>query len=283
MAALDLQILGKFMQIWTEKKWTFPTPVESSKVFNTFSEILSELNKEEQLLFLELTRSYSRYSFTDYQALVVKAFSKIEAKNLVGVKQVLLVPLLNPDDDKVRDAKSGHVLLYPAEHIGIPSNQIFQGISVNALSTSDSIADNVGKTTTLVILLDDFIGSGDTAKYGILQCKDSIKKEDRIIVISLVAMEHAIARLEGDYGVPVICGEILVKGIEENVNIQDKRLAYQIIDGIEQRIDITRDYRRGYRKSEALVSMVRTPDNTFPMYWCDRRDGGGKWPAPFPR
>ncbi|SFX48136.1 hypothetical protein SAMN03097694_2405 [Janthinobacterium lividum] len=283
MANLNVQVLGQFVKIWSEKNWKFPTKGDSDRAFETFSQLLSELNEEEQQLLLELTRSYSRYGFTDYQGLLINAFSKINKSYLIGMEQVLLAPLLNPSDDLRRDAKSGHALLYPAEHVAIPTNENFIGVPVNALSTTDSISENLNGKATLVILLDDFIGSGDTAKNCVLACMDKITKNDRLIVVTLVAMSHAIAHLFDNYGILIVSGEISAKGIAANANIVNKKRAYQIIDGIEQKINVSRDYRRGYNKSEALISMMRTPDNTFPMYWCNRRDGGGTWPAPFPR
>lgn len=44
------------------------------------------------------------------------------------------------------------------------------------------------------------------------------------------------------------------------------------------------DYSFGYKESEALVTMTRTPNNTFPLYWFEAKlDKNNKWQAPFPR
>ena len=39
----------------------------------------------------------------------------------------------------------------------------------------------------------------------------------------------------------------------------------------------------GYNKSEALVTLNRTPDNTFPIFWRNHKKGGKVFQAPFPR
>ena len=49
---------------------------------------------------------------------------------------------------------------------------------------------------------------------------------------------------------------------------------------IEEAIQVSDDYKFGYKGSEALVKMIRTPNNTFPIYWL--RNKKNKF-APFPR
>jgi hypothetical protein len=75
----------------------------------------------------------------------------------------------------------------------------------------------------------------------------------------------------------------MLKGISESTAIENKVAALKIVDRIEKRLRITEKFFRGYGQSEALVKMIRTPNNTFPLYWCDKTKKGDKWPAPFPR
>lgn len=39
----------------------------------------------------------------------------------------------------------------------------------------------------------------------------------------------------------------------------------------------------GYKKSEGLVTMIKTPNNTFPFYWYEGKRDGKFMMAPFPR
>jgi len=55
------------------------------------------------------------------------------------------------------------------------------------------------------------------------------------------------------------------------------------MDKIESRLGNVNDFKHGYKMSESLVTMSRTPDNTFPVFWWDKCTTGSKWPSPFPR
>ena len=70
---------------------------------------------------------------------------------------------------------------------------------------------------------------------------------------------------------------ILDKGIEGSVNADQK---YKVMEMIEAKIAVKDDCHLGFGHSEALVKMVRTPNNTFPIYWLRNRKNPY---APFPR
>jgi hypothetical protein len=36
---------------------------------------------------------------------------------------------------------------------------------------------------------------------------------------------------------------------------------------IEKKINIRGEFSLGYKQSESLISMIRTPNNTFPVFW----------------
>ncbi len=52
------------------------------------------------------------------------------------------------------------------------------------------------------------------------------------------------------------------------------------MEEIEDKMSVKRNYRLGYGQSEALVTMCRTPNNTFPVFWEEK---GNMKLAPFPR
>ena len=52
---------------------------------------------------------------------------------------------------------------------------------------------------------------------------------------------------------------------------------------IENKIPKVSKYRMGYEKSEALISLMRTPNNTFPIFWKGIISKGIEIDAPFQR
>lgn len=280
---ITVELMGELYTIWSEKKWEFPTPKHERETFENLCALLDRLTPEQQQLALKLTKAYSKYSFTDYQRLIIDALSKISSDHTENIEQVILAPLVDKGDNSLRRSKSGHTLPYVAEHIAIAAGSQFANKKIIALSGTDTIESKLNRSSpSLLIFLDDFVGSGDTAKAVVRNWQNKVFKDDKIIVVCLVAMEHAIKDLS-TYRIEVLCAETINKGISENPEITDKTTAYQLIDSIEATLDIAEDELRGYKKSEALISLIRTPDNTFPIYWCTKQKSGSSWPAPFPR
>lgn len=57
----------------------------------------------------------------------------------------------------------------------------------------------------------------------------------------------------------------------------------ELMKSIESKIPKVGKFSFGYEKSEALVTLMRTPNNTFPIFWKDCTHKGQKLKAPFPR
>jgi hypothetical protein len=53
---------------------------------------------------------------------------------------------------------------------------------------------------------------------------------------------------------------------------------------IEELLEVESNMRFGRNQTEALIKMMRTPNNTFPVYWEERKlKNGTFFYAPFPR
>lgn len=286
MTSLNLQTLASLTEIWEEKKWTFLSQELRQKSFDAFCEMFCHIGDEYHEIALALMKSFSVYAFNDYLNLLNLSFGKINENHIKDYKCIIFCPLLNPSDDKRKVAKSGHSLPYIAKQGVALYHPLMSELDLNCLISPSQIPDEIKfkyhDKPILIILLDDFIGSGDTAKNAVYGVSDLIRKDDQILVVSLVAMRHAIEYL-ADNGIDAIYGTLEKKGILENDRFDDKESAYKMMKSLENNLMISQDERLGYKKSEALITMLRTPDNTFPIYWCTESVGGVSWPAPFPR
>lgn len=128
---------------------------------------------------------------------------------------------------------------------------------------------------TKVILVDDFIGTGNTTVRKVNYVRDALKKlgfeECEIIVICIAAMNFSKAVLDAA-NIKVIAGEWLRKGIAEQLPESEKTENYRLMDQIERRFDQSRHkkfFPYGYGQSEALFSLegYNTPNNVFPVFW----------------
>ena len=173
--------------------------------------------------------------------------------------------------------KSGHVMLYEVRS-SIDKNK-FNDLKF-ILSQND-----LKKFSDLdydIIIVDDFIGSGNQISSFI---KNSGLKKNKTHIYTIVLQDISKINI-----IPLV-GELYSslpprkKAITDGfsigaLNVADAQKLYEKIESL---IDINMEYSYGYEKTEALVTMKRTPNNTLPIFWHSRMKGGRKWPSPFPR
>jgi len=284
MPELNSNTFGLIHRIWNAKKWKFTTPDIQESAFNRLCEMFRKLEKNEQGLLLNLMRFYSYYSYTDYHDLLVKAFLKFEDNQINEVDQIIIAPLVKPEDIDANYAKSGHSLIYVANNIAITAHKKLANLERNSIINPYIVSRKELKgEKILVILIDDFVGSGTSASSVYKQVKERFSTNDKIIVTCLITTEKAIARLKSD-SIPFYWSEIALKGIADNQFITNKQQAYELIDNIwRAHLDVSKQYKRGYKKSETLITLIRTPNNTLPMFWCKKARDGSDWPSPFTR
>jgi hypothetical protein len=282
---LDLNTLHLIRTTWDAREFQFETMADGENAFNKLCEMLSELANFERALVIEMLNDYEKIPFQQYPALLSQALTKVDTATLDGVHEVFLLPLLNSADRMRGTSKSGHAVLYIAEHVCLKQHPLLKQIKTTALVSIEALErpEFAKREGALLIFVDDFIGSGATCLAAHAEYARRYKRAgDKPLVLTLVGMGAAIKQIE-DNGISIICGKTLSKGISDNPRFVDKHDAFLTVDSIEGNLERHSDYRWGYLQSESLVSLIRTPDNTFPMFWCRSRLGGGTWPAPFER
>ena len=130
-----------------------------------------------------------------------------------------------------------------------------------------------------IILIDDFIGSGETA----LECLtylDFLKQEEKkLYVLALVAQKQGIENIRKE-GISVFVNVVREKGITDKFDKEEAQQKLDEMEKISKLLQVSKKMLLGYLESESLVAMNKTPNNTFPVYW---HEGKGHSHAPFPR
>lgn len=148
-----------------------------------------------------------------------------------------------------------------------------------------SCVANCKKGFSQIIIIDEFIGSGQTLSGRLKQIENDLKGHDHEIKCCfLVGMEFAIKQFIED-GFDVFCPLKLKKGISENYSGCDLSQAIGNMMSLEGNLAVKinekdlADYSFGYNKTEALCSMEgcqgNTPNNVFPIFWwpLDHKQG----------
>lgn len=133
-----------------------------------------------------------------------------------------------------------------------------------------------------IIIVDDFIGSGNQISSFIELCNlNKSKTHVYTIIMQDISRDKVTPLVDRIYSSLPSRKRAITDGLSiGSFSVSNAKIIYERIESL---IDINRDYSYGYEKTEALVTMKRTPNNTLPIFWTSRMKGGKKWPSPFPR
>ncbi len=273
--ALNALILDKLVEVFQELNWD----LHNDDRFNRFCNLLSRLKDEEQQLILKLTKSFFYCGLNHYPAAISQVVNKITEALPQNIKEIIAVPLVSPRD--VGKVKSGSLLIYliSPELKQVASSK---GLKFSNIDRCSELAEKKARRNTFILFVDDFLGSGTTAKEALDEYKQRYRAEDdHVLVATLVAQQKAVNLLK-NLGIESVFSYLRTRGISDSDSFPDKEFALTLIDQIEDRLKVRPGFRRGYQQSEALVCMIKCPNNTFPVFWIKNKIDGELWPAPFP-
>ena len=128
-------------------------------------------------------------------------------------------------------------------------------------------------TKTKIILVDDFVGTGETAEdvvNFIHVLMPNMTNNDSVKVLCIAAMQAGIERLD-KMGVTVYSDMVMKKAISDTLQGPQKDEAIAMMQSIESGLRKLRpEDSFGYGQSESLICMERCPNNTFPVYWLTK-------------
>lgn len=275
--------LEKLTAIFSKNGWSIE---DNKEEYNRFCQMLEYFVPEQQDLIFELTREFLWITVNKYEYYLYSSLFMIEKKLLAGCNKIYVLPL-RPLPDKVENEIRNESAIFTRYLIKISrlsNHDLFRGKKICLVDTPSAIPENINAISATLILVDDFIGSGETAETAVKDiCRlASIKDSNKIIVVSLVAQETGVQRLSR-LGIRVFASIIRKKGISDSYLSPEREVKSKIMESIENLIKVQKGYRFGYNRTEALVAMVRTPNDTFPVYWCENSmEDGTKFAAPFP-
>lgn len=280
-STLDIDTILKVEELFKSKSWEIDDNENEMSRFHRFCCMLDKLNDKEKELILELSSRFIVVGFNDYlnklQIALEKLYNNPELE--VNEESVLyIMPLISPKDKG--KTKSSNFMLYLLKSGALNYNNNLYPENFVYVEHNLPQGINSTKKNQFLVLVDDFIGTGETAEECLrpLFLKSIVK--EKTVVLSLVAQESGIDKIN-NLGVKVISAIIVKKGITDFYEEEEAKNKKGIMKQIEDRIKIDSQYRLGYNESEGLVSMIRTPDNTFPIFWHENKKMMNI--APFPR
>jgi len=276
---MNIENYQKLYKIFSDKEWHSKKEFNNT-VFNNFCTLLSNLNEAQQNLIIELTERYEWLSFTEYNSCLIKIFNLIPQSEIDSTNKIFLFPIINLDDEE--KTKSGHGILLMFRGIK-PFLSRFNKINFTEVEQFEYFDNGFElKDDELIYLLDDFLGSGSTLNSTISTLLNKNISISKIRVLSIATHIQAINYLE-QHKIIYYTHLITKKGISEFYTDEDTiKEKIEIMRQIEKMLP-TKRYNFGFGKSEALVTLYRTPNNTFPIFWLEHIKNEERFQAPFPR
>lgn len=275
-----LTTLLKFQEIFELKSWTLMDGCDDK--LNRFGDLIDNLKQDEINLLLELTHMYEWMSYNDYHNNLRRLLKTALEEQFQDKNQLIFFPIIKPTEEG--EVKSGHVVMKMLEGIK-PSINGFKNVSVNLLKEfRDLKPEKLTMTDNdFLILVDDYIGSGKTLNKALsaVEQNESITHQN-FGILTMAIQEQAKVELD-EQGIINYNSLILKKGISDNYVSPDLETKIEIMKRIENKIPKVSKYRMGYEKSEALITLMRTPNNTFPVFWKGIISKGEEIEAPFQR
>lgn len=265
-----MDVIARLETIFNDKKWLIDRNSQIS-LYDRYCNTLMKFNEEEQQLLLELTERFLKIELNEY----VSYFENLlyDIKNDNPDSTLILVPCLS--EDEVGKFKSTSVALYTMK-----STHYCHAVKCGIETSNIKNVLPVINQDTIIILVDDFIGTGETALNAISYALSILPQgfpPQNMKVMSIVTMASGKTAIE-KIGVKVYSHFIKNKGITDNYTGDKLLQATELMNSIETKLQkLKPEFRFGYGLSEALVCMSRCPNNTFPVYWL------GKNTAPYER
>lgn len=284
----NINLLMECAKRFSQKPWY------SVDWLNSLMGRLAFLNDDEVNLILDLTERFQYLGLNDFNSMLRNAFNKIPINRLNAATRILFAPLKSPyhiiEDKKWKkrlraEGWDGRIMAPPAKSCDFifrvmlfdyPQKYQQYAGKIRICSTPQDIERHY-IDGSLIVLWDDFVGSGDTAFTAIagiqhyLYVNGKTTRENNYVVVSMCAMQGGIDLLQYfnlDCFADNVYGRAISDDVRYSVAERSQRIAF--MQSAERKVvkKALKDYSLGYEQSEAILSIMdRCPNNTFPIYW----------------
>lgn len=277
---MNIEPFTRIFNIFVKNRWTEQKIYES--VLENFCYLITNLEDPQRELIFELTERYNWISSNEYQGKLTNVLNSIEEEKLTTCKRIIVFPIMKPEDQE--KVKSSHTILYMIRGL-VPFLPKYNNIEIKEITKFEDISQERFdfKKTDLLFLVDDYLGSGDTIKstLEIVLLNRSIET-NRLNIVTVASQQDTIQFVK-DIDIPLYYDHIEKKGISDyydSIKTSEKK---DLMLQIEKLIPGCSHFSLGFNQSEALITLMRTPDNTFPIFWKEYKKNGQKYKPPFPR
>lgn len=265
---IDSKDFLKLTQLHMEFEWL---TYESEALFDLWC--LSDNNEQKDLI----EHLIKNFSFIDGRKLIEASKNlSNQIESIWGLIPANTFIVATCGDDKPDGSQSIIQILKNKFSVNWKESNFYNSLPKGA----NEISDNSN-----IILVDDFIGTGDTIVRKLKYLNTTIKKRSltgvTVRIICLAAMDFSKKVLD-NLDVEYYSVHWLKKGINELIKEGEREAATQSMEQLENKLK--REYHGkklpnfGYNRSEALYALEANniPNNVFPIFWWPFYKGGSE-------
>lgn len=278
---IELAELLKIDDLFNHNGWEIEPDKEIRlSLYNKFVDRYQKFDYNTRDLFIDLSKRFLRIKENEVYPIFKEAYNTIYDEILDKPERIFILPLVNPYLKKNKSGKIPRPKVKSGEKIKvfIEVNDYYElkySHKIYLPDNFDSFKAEFNKENDLLVLVDDFIGSGKTA----IDILDEIFKSDNFscdntIVLSLVVQEEGVDRILEEKDVFTFYKILRKKCISDFYkNVDDINDVKEKVSSMENKIKCPEKWNLGYAKTEALVSIMnKSPNNTLPIFWYETKD-----------
>ena len=229
-SSISVSTLIQLKTLFDNKGWLIDED-NTVSFFNRYISTLSILDEKQQDFLISLSHHFLYVPIERYLELVLKPL--IELRKEDPNKKLFFACCLSKDD--LGRPKSSHTVLYQLKGTTIKSMIDLDPFSV--IEKWDNQLCHKLDNNYQIVLVDDFIGTGETALSAIEYIKETCPNVDnsRISVLSITAMNEGV-KLITDKGYKTYVSIICKKGITDQYSGTEQLNAINLMLSIEKEI-----------------------------------------------
>jgi hypothetical protein len=275
----ELLLIG---ELFERQGWMVEVDLGSPfpELFERFCRMCSRLTKPQRELAIALAEDYRWLRRDSEEVRLIETWKVLVSSLEDTVDKIAVIPLRKPRSSG--RPKSSDSFFYLIESAYAALSLIASPRKVT-LCKNMSALSRVVDAKSVIVFVDDYVGSGRTASesldYAYSKCP-SISMSN--IVVMVIAAQRAASVKLGGNSCRIVSHLTLDRGISDNPRLDVANAAKRMVE-IERLLGIKKEMKFGYAQSEALVTLMRTPNNTFPVFWTNKKVKNRVWDSPFTR
>lgn len=263
----------KIDDVFSQHRWPKDC-INKSSLYKRFIRTYEQLSGEERDLFIKLSRLYKWVSISEYLDLVIKLLENVATKHYgIRAQDIWIYPIKK--DEHCGVIKSADVVSYLCKAMQIQySDQLYKR-NIHVIGSLTEIRSKKSKfKERRLLIFDDFIGSGKYASEVLDELITAGIPAVNVVICSLFISELGLQQLSSK-GCHIEYIEV-AQSIIDKLTSKEKEL----LKNMETSLGVEENFEFGYGHSANLISLLRTPNNSLPIFWLDK---GRSHSAPFPR